>query len=130
MTDKPLSLGELIDDAYLMREKRKGLDAVSKEIGKEIEETKALIREKMAELGVSAVKGTLSSASMTQSTVPIVEDFEETLKWVKEDFDNRKHLLQRRVASKAWQEMMKLEGEIPGITPFVKRDVGLRKLEQ
>jgi len=124
-----LPLGKLIDHMYEQREAKRELESSVKDLTGEIEETSLKILDKMTELGVSTIRSDLASASITQTTMPQVEDFDAVLDWIYDDFEGRKHLMQRRVASTAWRELDKMEGPVPGVKPFTKRGIGLRKLQ-
>ena len=124
-----LTLGELIDHMFRTRESKRAFEEEVKAINGEIEKTSQLILDKMNELGVSTIRSQLASASITQQVLPQIDDFDAVLEWINNDFEGRKHIMQRRVASAAWRELESMEGAIPGIKGFTKRGIGLRKLQ-
>lgn len=126
---KTLSLGELIDEMYACRETKRTFEAEIKELNSDIDELSGLILDKMQELGVSSIKSGRASASITQQIVPQVDDFDEVLNWISDDFDGRKHILQRRIAARSWRELEQIDEKVPGVTAYTKRSVGLRKLQ-
>jgi hypothetical protein len=122
MTD--LSLGQLAQLAHDVREEKRELDRQSKECGARLDELKSLIYAKLDEQGVdrTSVNGITLSKSDTQ--VPNVTDWDALNQFILEQ--GMLVLLQRRVSSAAWKELLELGTEVPGIESFTKRDVNIR----
>lgn len=119
-----LSLGQLAQLAHDIREEKRELDRQSKECGARLDEVKGLIYAKLDEQGVdrTSVNGITLAKSDTQ--VPNVTDWDALGQFILEQ--GMLVLLQRRVSSAAWKELLDLGTEVPGVESFTKRDVNIR----
>ena len=120
------NLGELIDLAFELREQKRVKEAETKEISAELTTVEGKIFARLEDIGVTTAKATLASATITEQVVPVVSDFEQVLKWIKEN--DAFYMLQRRISSPAYKEILDMGGEIPGVEPYTKRTISLRKL--
>ena len=65
------------------------------------------------------------TATRTERIVPIINDWDEFAEYVLEN--QALHMLQRRVSAAAFGEMYETGQEVPGLAPFNKVDISLRK---
>ena len=122
----PEKLDEIIDALYMLRERKRGLEAQIKETNQEIDLLNLKYIERCDEVGTVTARGRLASATITETVVPRIEDWDEVAKYVIEN--DAIYLLHRRVSSGPWRELQDMGEDVPGISPFTKRAVSLRKL--
>jgi len=125
-TAKAITVGSLIDQFYQLREQLRSLE-------KETKETKALMATISNELlisfddqGITLCRGRLASASLGETIVPIVDDWDDFSSYI---YTNRAlHLLERRPMTSAWRELYEGGELVSGTTPFKKRSIHVRTL--
>lgn len=123
-----MKLGEKIDLAFELRERKRELDAESKQVGAEIEQLKLEIREELDQQGTLSTRSGLAAATITETVVPHIADWDEAVQWI---MDNEAtYLIRRQISAGAYRDMLKAGDTIPGIEPFTKREVSLRKLSK
>jgi hypothetical protein len=85
-----------------------------------------LLLRKMDTEGVSRTANENASVSINEDTVPNVDDWDALYEHVTstQDFS----LLQRRVSSTAYKELLKMGESVPGLSPRSVRRVNFRKL--
>lgn len=121
-----MNLGELAALAVEIRERKRALDAQSKAAAAELDSVKAEIHGRLVsqDLDRIAVNGVTLSRSST--TYPQVTDWEAVHEYI---LENRAlNLLQRRVTTSLWQELLEGGEVIPGIEAFEKTDVNIRAI--
>lgn len=121
-----IKLDELIDKLFMLREQKQGLTAQVKEVDAEINDVKATLLERFSDVGTEYARGSLASASRTEMVVPNIDDWGLVQEWVMEN--DALYLLHRRVSQGAWKELQDAGTDVPGIEPFTKIDVSIRKL--
>lgn len=122
-----MNLGDLIDQLKISRD---NVRAIKKSLDEAQDNYKALEQKVLNELtkqGVTNSRSKLAIATVTQQTVASVEDWEAFMDYViRED---ARHLLQRRIASRAALEEMEENGQpLPGVTTTSLTALGLRSL--
>lgn len=123
-THVDLSLGQLAQMAYDIREEKRELDRQSKECGTRLDEIKQMIYARLDEQGVDRTSVNGITLSKSDQQVPAVEDWDAVESFVLEN--NMLYLLQRRVSAATWRELAENGTEVPGITGFTKQDVNIR----
>lgn len=118
-------LDELIDKLFDLREQRRELDQKVAAVNEQIEEHKLQLLDRFRETGTDYARGSLASATRTEMQVPKIEDWGKVSQWVMEN--NGLYLLHRRVSAGPWKELLDAGTEVPGIEPFTKIDISLRK---
>lgn len=119
-----LSIGELARLADRIREEKRELERKIKKLGDELEQVKGLILAKLDEQDVDRIAVDGISISKSSNTQPSVEDWDQVYAYIAQH--NLFPLLQRRITATLWRELLESGDEVPGITPFVKRDVNIR----
>lgn len=122
----PIRLGDLIDSMYDLREEKRQLEEVLKEINGRLDAFETQIRAKLDELGTTQAKGSRGSASISEQEVFSISDADSFFNYVAEN--TAWHLVQRRPASNAIRELIAMGTEVPGIASFTKRSISLRKI--
>lgn len=123
---KELSLGARIDEIYALKQQKRELEERAEEMGRRISAAETDLLEVMEESGTQKATGLRASASITESVVPQVEDWDEFYKFIRRN--NAFELLQRRPAVEAWREhaAARREQTVPGTVPYIKRQVSVR----
>jgi hypothetical protein len=118
------TLGSLIDQLSTLRAARLALEeqvkVMKQDEGRLEDEFIALADEQ----GTTAAAGKLAKASITESIVPQVNDWDALYKFIQ-----RKkywHLLERRPSSASYRELLEQGVKVPGTVPFTKRKLNLR----
>jgi NACalpha-BTF3-like transcription factor len=117
---------ELIEDALSLREQYQALDKESKAIREVFNAKKFEIIKACNEMGVdsTAVKG-VATVSVTTKKRPTVTDWDAVANYVKQN--DALYLFQKRIAAGAYEELVEMEGEIPGIETYEEPDLSLRR---
>ncbi len=117
------TIGTLIDEMHANREARKDLEAKVKDLKNIYDQLEQTLMESMQDVGVTAVKGSTATARISELTVPTIEDWDQTVDYILAT--NSTHLLQRKINSVGYRELLTMGEEIPGVVPFVKRSISL-----
>lgn len=121
-----MNLGESIDRLYELREQKRDLNTAIKDIDAQFAEIESNVLAMLEEIGVDSSKSKLASATISESLVPDVEDWDAFENYI---IDTRQlYLLQRRCAVVAFRDLLQAGEEIPGVRPFSKKSLSLRKL--
>ena len=121
-----MKLNEQIDKMYELRLKKKGLEAQIKEINSEVSAMEQQLLERLDEVGTTTAKGALASATIATSLLPQIEDWGAVSEWIMAN--DGLYLCHRRISSGPWKELRDSGQHIPGITPYTKTSISLRKL--
>ena len=119
-------LNDMIDRMFLLREKKREHEAKIKEVEEEYKALALEFQAKCKEAGTDYARGSLASASITEQVVPVIDDWELFSEWVMDN--DALYMLHRRVSAGPWKELRDTGEEVPGIEPFTKVGVSLRKL--
>lgn len=119
-------LDEMIDHLFMLREQKRGLEAQVKEVNAEMNELQQELLSRFNEVGTDYARGEFASASITETIVPQIDDWGKVAEWVMEN--DALYLLHRRVSSGPWKELRDAGTEVPGIEPYTKVAISLRRL--
>ena len=120
------TINELIEKRA---EVKQSMDSFNREL-KVLRETQdhldVLLLKKMDAEGLSRTANQQASVSINEDTVPDVTNWEEVQQYViaTEDFS----LIQRRISSTAYKELLKLGEAVPGLQPRTIRRINFRSL--
>lgn len=121
-----LNINQLIEKRA---ENKYAMDELNRQL-KELRETQnnldVLLLKKMDAEGLSRTANTQASVSINEDTVPDVIDWEELYRYVTDTQDFS--LIQRRVSSTAYKELLKLGESVPGLQPRVVRRINFKSL--
>jgi hypothetical protein len=120
------SLGSLIDEYYDLRERKRELDKEVKEVAAEMTAIEERVINALDADEVTMSRGRRASAAVTESEVPVVEDWDAFQTYVLEN--EALHLLERRASVAAWRELKDSGEMVPGTRPFKKRSLSVRKV--
>ena len=120
-----MKLSDRIDKIYMLREQKRGLEAQIKEVNARIEAENNELMRTLDDVGTPTARGELASATITETLVPKIEDWGQVEDYVLEH--DAVYLLHRRVSAGPWKELLDTGEQVPGIVPFTKRAISLRK---
>lgn len=118
-------VGQLIDAYFDLREEKRTHEAQIKILNDHMSRIEAAIMEKLDHEQVDQSRGHKATASISESVVPTVTDYEAFSKFVLRH--KAIHLLEKRVSSRAYREMLEERGEVPGLEPYTKRRLNVQK---
>lgn len=122
---KPPSLGLQIDALFQLREGLREIQEKEKAQQALISEAEQTLMETMEREGVDKSTGKLASVSVSEVVTGNVVDWDALWAFI---FKNKySHLLQRRISDPAIRELFETKGKVPGVEPFTKRKLNLRK---
>jgi len=121
-----MKLDAKIDEMYLLREQKRGLEAQIKEVNAAIAACNDWLLDKLREVGTTTARGQTASATITESIVPNIEDWGAVSDWIIEN--DGVYLVHRRISAGPWKELMDAGIVVPGIAPYTKTSISLRKL--
>ena len=123
---KPAPLGLQIDALFKIREELRELQEKEKAVQARITIAEAGVMEAMTAQGVDKSTGKLATVSISETITGNVVDWDAFWLYVyKNKFG---HLLQRRVSDPAIRELFEQKGGVPGVEPFTKVKLNLRKV--
>lgn len=123
ISSPPLSTGAIIAKMDEVREERRAIARRDKEL---IEEWRSLEMEliiRLDEQGMLKAATSAGTASITETVLPNVVDWDALFDHIKETGDF--YLLQKRPAAAAFRELLASGIDIPGIEPYTKREISL-----
>jgi len=117
------TVGELSDELWLLREKKRELEAQATEIEKQMKPIETALLELMKTQGIEMGRGTYATFTRKESVVPQVEDWDRFYQYIARN--GYFHLLQKRPTEAACRELFEKNGSIPGVLPFTKVSIRL-----
>jgi len=117
---------QLIEARAQTKDSMDALNRELKELRQQQDELDVLLLKKMDAEGLSRTANDKASVSINEDTVPEVTDWDQLYQYVTETQDFS--LIQRRVSSTAYKELLKLGDGVPGLQPRTVRRVNFRKL--
>lgn len=119
------SLGLQIDALFKLRERLREIQQQEKDQSELIGAAETVLMETMEREGVDKSTGKLATVSISEVVTGNVVDWDALWAYIyKNKFG---HLLQRRVSDPAVRELFETKGKVPGVEPFTKRKLNLRK---
>lgn len=123
---KPASLGLQIDALFKLREELRIRQAKVSEQEEKIRAAEVVLMETMTEQGVDKSTGKLATVSVSETITGNVVDWDVFGAYVIKH--KYLHLLQRRVSDPAIRELFEKNRTVPGVEPFTKKRLNVRKL--
>ena len=122
----PQTLGAMIDELKALDLQRKELANQDKVLADQYRILEALVMRRLDEEETTMSRGKRASATITETTVAQVKDWDSFYEFVTEN--DALFLLQRRVANAAYRDLIDAGETVPGVVPFVKRALSVRTL--
>jgi len=122
----PAPLGLQIDALYKLKEELRAHQEVEKGIQERIAAAEAKLMETMEAEGVEKSTGKLATISISETVTGNVTDWGVFWGYILKTKNTQ--LLQRRVSDPAIRELFALKSSIPGVEPFTKKRLNVRKV--
>jgi hypothetical protein len=124
MAAKAQPVGELIDRLWAIREDMRALDKQKNELEIAYDALEDKIKHGLDAQKLDKGTGSRATASIVESQVPHLDDWDEFIAYCRKTGNFQ--LLERRVAVKAWREIVEKTKRPPrGTSTFVKRKLNL-----
>ena len=123
--NSPKTTADIMRLMLRVRDRRRKVNKIDQQLIAQWDELKGLLLGRMKEQGddINAISSRTHTATKTSETVPVVDDWDEFFEWLWET--KSWHLLQRRIAVKAFREVIESGGAVPGLRPTDKIDISL-----
>ena len=122
----PAPLGLQIDALFRLKEELRAHQEQEKAIQARITEAEMKLMETMEGQGVDKSTGKMATVSISETVTGNVTDWDEF--WAYIFKTKQSQLLQRRVSDPAIRELFETKGKVPGVEPFTKKRLNVRKL--
>lgn len=117
-------INELVDELWAIREEKRELARTEKELNQRYKDTENALISALETQGLDGVKTTKARATLSESEVVKLEDWEAFCDYVREN--NAFHLLQKTPAANACKELQNITGTvIPGVNTLTLRKISL-----
>ena len=120
-----MNLGKAIDKLHELREQKRVLEDEIKQIKQTMEEEELNIFAMLEEQDIPGARGHTATVSITEAVVPVIENDDVFFDHILQTGDV--HLLERRPSVRAYRELTEAGEEVPGLRPFTRRTLSLRK---
>ena len=122
---QPLTTAEIVARMVAIRDERRKISSHDKELIEEYRPLEMELIVRLDEQGMEKASTAAGTASINETVLPQVVDWDEFYEWIKET--DSFYMLQKRPAAAAYRELQDSGQEVAGIVPFTKREIGLRK---
>lgn len=123
----PSTVGGIIDRMFELREERKVIGKQDELLKAEYTELELALLNAMDTQETMQSRGRAASATITEDLYPTNINWDVVFEYVKAN--DAYHLLQRRLNTAPWKELLQLEGEpLPGTESYLRRTISLRKV--
>ena len=118
-------LDDLATERDRLREAKRTLEAEIKRLDTLLATNEQEIIKIADDLGLDRFAVGKLTFSISEQTVGNVEDWDDLYQFIRDN--NAFYLLQRRLANAAYKEMLDSGSALPGVVPFTKRSLNMRK---
>lgn len=123
VTTQP-TLGQLIEHREQLRDQKRALSAELKDIDALLDTNEGEVLGALDTAGLEHAKINGVSVSISEQTMPSVEDWDKLYGFIKDN--DAFYMLQRRVSTGPYREMLTMGEEVPGVQPYTQRKVNMR----
>ncbi len=124
--DETSNINALIDERAALKAQMDGLNKRLKEFRAALDQVDILLLKKLDDEGLNRTANSIASVSINEDTVPDVADWDALYAHVIATGDFS--LIQRRVSSTAYRELLKMGEAVPGLQPRTVRRINFRSL--
>lgn len=124
-TSPPLTVSAILARLVENRDEKRRIGEREKELNEEWKTLEMELIVRLDEQGMQKASTGLGTASITEVIVPQVVDWDAVYEHIRETGDF--YLLQKRPAAAAFRELQESGETIPGMEPYTKRSISLRK---
>lgn len=122
----PPPMGLQIDALYKLKQELSEHQKKEEAIKLKIAEAETKLMETLEAQGVDKSTGKLATVSISETLTGNVTDWDVFGAYVIKT--KQMHLLQRRISDPAIRELFTLKGSVPGVEPFTKKRLNVRKV--
>jgi hypothetical protein len=119
-----MSIGALIAHHEELRNEKRRLNERLKELDGDLRDSESQVLDALDTAGLEHAKIDGVSVSISEQTMPNVNDWDALYEFIKEH--DAFYMLQRRVSTGPYREMLQMEQPVPGVEPYVQRKVNMR----
>lgn len=119
-------MGLQIDALYKLKQELSEHQKKEEAIKLKIAEAETKLMETLEAQGVDKSTGKLATVSISETLTGNVTDWDVFGAYVIKT--KQMHLLQRRISDPAIRELFTLKGSVPGVEPFTKKRLNVRKV--
>lgn len=119
-----MTLGELISRREQLRDQKRALNEELKAIDAELNDNEAELLGALDAAGLEHAKIDGVSVSISEQTMPNVTNWDALYDFIRSN--DAFYMLQRRVSTGPYREMLQMEQEVPGVEPYIQRKVNMR----
>ena len=120
-----MNLGENINALYELKEKKAELNKLIEIIEEKYTKIENDIIIQLRDVGMTSGEASRASATISESIVPTVKDWDKFYQYINET--NSLFLLEKRPSVTAYRDLLQAGEEIPGVEPFTKTKLSLKK---
>ena len=120
------TMNSIIDERASLKAQMDGLNKRFKEFREALDQVDRMLLKKMDNEGLSRTANSMASVSINEDIVPDVADWDALYDHVIATGDFS--LIQRRVSSTAYREILKMGEAVPGLQPRTVRRINFRSL--
>lgn len=124
--DKVIPIGQIIDRMLELRDRRTSIEKESKKLKEEFDDLEQRLLQRLDTEETNQGRSKFASATVNELTVPTIENWGEFEKYILEN--NALYMLEKRASGAIYRELISQGSEVPGLKPFVKRSISLRRL--
>lgn len=124
-TSPPLTTGDIMTKLGEIRDERRRIGEREKELIEAWRKFEAELISRFDEQGMKKATSDIGTATITEAVVPQIIDWDAVYEHIGSTGDF--YLLQKRPAAAAFRELHSAGIEVPGMEPFTKRTISLRK---
>lgn len=121
-----MTVGKIIDEMLIIRDKRTELEKKSKELKEEFEALETILLGRMLAQDARQTRSTTATATVSEKVVPTVRSWDEFERYILDN--NALYMLQRRPSTTAFRELHQAGEVIPGVEAYNERTILLRRL--
>lgn len=118
-------VGELIDAYFRIREERNAINNKAKELNDKLARLEGAIIESLDHSRIDQGRGNFATGSISETVVPTIKDFSKVQNFIYRH--KALHLMEARISSRVYREMLEERGEVPGLEPFTRRKLNVQK---
>ena len=119
-----MTLGDQIAHHEELRNEKRRLNERLKELDGDLRDSESQVLDALDTAGLEHAKIDGVSVSISEQTMPNVNDWDALYEFIKEH--DAFYMLQRRVSTGPYREMLQMEQPVPGVEPYVQRKVNMR----
>lgn len=120
-----LTTEQLMDSMIAISDERREIKKREKVLIGEYRDLEAAFLAQLDEQGAKRAGTTAGTATITENILPTIKDWDALTNYIIEN--GATHLLQRRVSSAAFRELLDAGIEIPGVEAYTQRQISLRR---